>query len=111
MSRFASTRAEKRASQPGPGTAQCRVGSMDEDGMRYGFTTQALIASTMATAPTIVTTQSMATRHGRGSPAVSRSTGLRDRWTGAGTVAMSTWWFDRQSASYSALRSGERRSS
>ena len=60
MKRFASTRSEKRrAGSPGPGAAQCSVGSIEEDGIRYGLTTQALIASTIATAPTIVTSQSM----------------------------------------------------
>ena len=68
MKRFASTRSERRASQPWPGRAQCSVGSIDEDGIRYGFTTQALIASTIAIAPTIVTIQSIAIRHGRGQP-------------------------------------------
>ena len=78
MKRLASTRSERRASQPWPGRAQCSVGSIDEDGIRYGFTTQALIASTIAIAPAIVTIQSIAIRHGRGSPAVSRSSGLRE---------------------------------
>ena len=79
MKRFASTRSEKPASQPSVGWAQWSVGSIEEEGMRYGFTTQALIASTIAIAPTIVTTQSIATRQPCGSPRVSRSTGLRDR--------------------------------
>ena len=63
MKRFASTRSEVLASQPTAGFAQWSVGSIDEDGMRYGFTTHALIARTIATAPAIVTTQSIATRH------------------------------------------------
>ena len=62
MKRFASTRSEKRASQPDAGRAQWSVGSIDDDGIRYGFTTHALIASTIAIAPTIVTIQSMAIR-------------------------------------------------
>ena len=33
-----------------PGLAQWSVGSIDEDGIRYGLTTQALIASTIAIA-------------------------------------------------------------
>jgi hypothetical protein len=70
MNRFASTRSEKRASQPFPGRAQWSVGSIDEDGIRYGLTTYALIASTIATAPRIVTAQSMAMRHWRGKPCV-----------------------------------------
>ena len=82
MKRFASTRSERRAWQPSPGRAQCSVGSIDEDGIRYGFTTQALIASTMRIAPAIVTIQSIAIRHGRGSRCVSRSTGFRERCSG-----------------------------
>ena len=58
MKRFASTRSENRASQPEPGRAQCSVGSIDDDGIRYGLTTHALIASTIAIAPMIVTAQS-----------------------------------------------------
>ena len=46
--------------------------------MRYGFTTQALMASTIAIAPAMVTIQSIAIRHGRGSPEVIRSSGLRE---------------------------------
>ena len=75
MNRFASTRSEKRASHPGAGRAQCRVGSIDDDGIRYGLTTQALIASTIATAPTIVTIQSTAIRARFGSRPVTRSSG------------------------------------
>jgi hypothetical protein len=40
--------------------------------MRYGFTTHALIASTIATAPTIVPTQSIALRHGCGTRLITR---------------------------------------
>ena len=76
MNRFASTRSEKRASQPLPGLAQWSVGSIDDEGMRYGLTTHALIASTIAIAPTMVTTQSMAIRQPRGSPLVARVIGL-----------------------------------
>src|SRR5436190_18897990 len=68
MNRFASTRSEKRAWHSDPGLAQCSVGSIDDDGIRYGFTTHALIASTIAIAPTIVTIQSMIPRHGCGTP-------------------------------------------
>src|SRR5918994_3725387 len=75
MKRFASTRSEKPAWQPGCGSAQCSVGSMDGDGMRYGFTTQALIASTAPTATTIVTVQSTTVGQGGGSEAVRRSIG------------------------------------
>ena len=59
--------------------AQCSVGSIDDDGIRYGFTTHALIASTIRTAPTIVRIQSIATRQGRGSPRVIRSMGFLTR--------------------------------
>ena len=87
MKRFASTRSEKRASHPLAGRAQCSVGSIDEDGIRYGLTTQALIASTIAIAPTIVTTQSIVTRQPCGRPRVSRSTGLRECRSGCGGVS------------------------
>ena len=78
MKRFASTRSEKRASQPLAGRAQCSVGSIEDDGIRYGLTTHALIASTIAIAPTIVTTQSIVIASPCGRPRVSRSTGLRE---------------------------------
>ena len=78
MNRFASTRSEKRASQPDAGWAQWSVGSIEDDGIRYGLTTYALTSSTIATAPTIVTSQSTTTRIGSGSPRVRRSTGLRE---------------------------------
>ena len=70
MNLFASTRSEKRDSQPEAFRAQWSVGSIEEDGIRYGLTTQALIASTIRIAPAIVTIQSMATRHRCGSPFV-----------------------------------------
>ena len=75
MKRFASTRSEKCASQPWPGRAQWSVGSIDEDGIRYGFTIHALIASTIGIAPMIVTAQSIAIRARReaGSPSAGRS--------------------------------------
>src|SRR6266545_6833565 len=76
MNLFARTRSEKRASHPLPGRAQCSVGSIDEDGIRYGFTTQALIARTIAIAPTIVTIQSIVIRQPRGMFRVIRVTGL-----------------------------------
>jgi len=43
---------------------------MELDGIRYGFTTHALIARTIAIAPTIVTSQSIVTRQPCGSPSV-----------------------------------------
>ena len=76
MKRFASTRSEKSATQPGYGFAQWSVGSIDDDGIRYGFTTHALIASTIAIAPTIVTIQSIVIRQPRGRFRVARVTGL-----------------------------------
>src|SRR6266550_8219944 len=75
MKRFASTRSENFARQPAAGRAQCNDGSIDEDGMRYGLTTHALIASTAPTATTIVTTQSITVGQGWGGPSVMRSTG------------------------------------
>src|SRR3954471_16618259 len=78
MKRLASTRSERRASQPWPGRAQCSVGSIDDEGIRYGLTTNALIRSTIAIAPAMVTIQAIAIRHGRGSRAVMRSSGLRE---------------------------------
>src|SRR5207245_9826 len=75
---------EKWASQPLPGRAQWSVGSIDDDGIRYGLITHALIASTIATAPTIVTTQSIAIRVPRDMFRVSRSIGL---WGGRGAGA------------------------
>src|SRR6266508_3434344 len=80
MNRFASTRSEKRARQPGPGRAQCSVGSIEDEGILYGFTTHALIASTIATAPMIVAAQSMAIRHPWGRPSVILSTGFLTPW-------------------------------
>src|ERR671928_186891 len=84
MKRFASTRSDRLASQPGSGRAQCSVGSIEEDGIRYGLTTQALIASTIAIAPATVTIQSIAIRHGRGSRYVNRSIGFLERRRGGG---------------------------
>src|SRR5262249_21041012 len=72
MKRFASTRSEKRASQPLPGRAQWSVGSIDEEGIRYGLTTHALIARTIAIAPAIVTIQSIVIRQPRGRLRVAR---------------------------------------
>src|SRR5436190_12623276 len=77
--RQARTRSEKCARQPGPGAAQWSVGSIDDEGMRYGLTTHSLSARTMRIAPMIVTAQSIAIRHGRGRLRVSRSTGFQER--------------------------------
>src|SRR5438105_7992211 len=86
MNRFASTRSEKCASQPLLGRAQWRVGSIEEDGIRYGLITQVLIPITIATAPTIVTIQSIAMRQPRGRSRVIATIGFRgrrsaDRWS------------------------------
>src|SRR5687768_15270435 len=75
MKRLARTRSEKRATHPGEGAAQCSVGSIEDEGIRYGLTTHSLMASTATTATTMVTTQSMIVGHGCGSPSVRRSTG------------------------------------
>src|SRR5438067_1985734 len=120
MNRFASTRSEKWASQPLPGRAQWSVGSIDDDGIRYGLITHALIASTIATAPTIVTTQSIAIRVPRDMFRVSRSIGLWGGW-GAGSRAgggvdeanpgVKRDGSGRSVESYSARRSGSESSS
>ncbi len=61
---------------------------MDDDGMRYGLITHALIASTIATAPTIVTIQSTTMRTRRGSRPVTRSSGWWNSCSsGSGLVA------------------------
>ena len=58
--------AEVRLAAAAPGRAQCSVGSIDDDGMRYGLTTHALSANTITIAPAIVKTQSSTTRTSRG---------------------------------------------
>src|ERR671936_70461 len=100
MSRSASTRSDVLASHPWPGRAQWSVGSIDDDGIRYGFTTHALIARTIATAPAIVTTQSIATRQPCGRPGKRRSIGLRDFFSSGFGPAPS------RDASYLARSSG-----
>src|SRR5215210_6749678 len=75
MKRFARTRSENRDLHPSAGSAQCKVGSIEEDGIRYGFTTHCLIARTAPTATTIVITQSAVVRQWPGRPAVSLSIG------------------------------------
>src|SRR4029450_10265666 len=87
MNRFARTLSEKRASQPEAGCAQWRVGSIDDDGMRYGSITNALTSNTIATPPTAVTIQSPVTRIGSGRPRVRRSTGFREWRRGGGAGA------------------------
>src|SRR4051795_11191578 len=82
MKRFASTRSEKRAVHSDPGLAQWSVGSIEDDGIRYGLTIHALIARTIAMAPAIVTIQSMIVRQGWGIP--SRTSGFSPRRGGSG---------------------------
>jgi hypothetical protein len=60
------TRSENRASHPTDGRAQCNVGSIDSEGIRYGFATSASNTRTIATAVAIVSTQSSTLRHGAG---------------------------------------------
>src|SRR6516162_431436 len=69
--RQASTRSLELPRQPANGFAQLRYGSIDDDGIRYGLTTQCLIASTIRMAPTIVRIQSSVTRTPRESPGKS----------------------------------------
>src|SRR5579875_703189 len=83
MKRLARTRSLTFDSQPGAGFAQCSVGSIDEDGMRYGLTIHCFSASTIRTAPAIVSTQSRTTRAPRGRPGKRRPSGSRPR-LGAG---------------------------
>src|SRR6185312_17302961 len=78
MNRLARTRSDVLASHPAAGRAQWSVGSIDDDGIRYGLTTHALIARTIAIAPAIVTTQSSATRQPCGKFGNKRSIGLCD---------------------------------
>src|SRR5262249_25330255 len=65
---------------------------MDDDGIRYGLTTHALIARTIATAPTMGTIQSTAIRARRGRRPVTRSSG---------------WWYSCPSVSEPAPAGGE----
>ena len=89
MKRFARTRSEKRASQSAAGRAQWSVGSIDDEGIRYGLTTNALIRRTIAIAPAMVTAQSTIVRHGCGRRRARRSIGLREWWTGPWYVSAS----------------------
>jgi hypothetical protein len=59
-SRAAITRSDLAARHPSAGRAQCSVGSIDADGMRYGFATSASKTSTNRTARSSVTVQSAA---------------------------------------------------
>ena len=52
--------------KPVPGLAQWNVGSIDEDGIRYGFATSAWKTSTNPMATAIVRTQSAMCRQGSG---------------------------------------------
>ena len=78
MKRFARMRSELEASQSGSGRAQCSVGSIDGEGIRYGLITHALTPTTIAAAPTIVSVQSTTTRFPWESLGKSRSIGPRN---------------------------------
>jgi hypothetical protein len=77
--RHASTRSLELPRQPGFAGpfAQLSVGSIDEDGMRYGLTTHCLSASTIRIAPAIVRIQSSVTRTPRGRLGKRRASGSR----------------------------------
>ena len=76
--RSAITRSSNEAKQPGPGVAQCSVGSMDADGMRYGFATFASKIRMNKHAAIRVTTQSIVFRH-RGESRASWPFGCTDK--------------------------------
>src|SRR5947207_10424622 len=105
MNRFARTRSEKRARQPDPPLPQWSVGSIDDDGIRYGFTTHVLIASTIATAPTIVTIQSMIPRQGCGTP--RRISGFQPWYSSRSGAATGSWAGRRGHATSSIADHGE----
>src|SRR5215212_1054868 len=79
MKRFARMRSERSASHPGSGRAQCRAGSIEGDGIRYGLITQAFTPRTINTANMIVITQSTTTRRLCDMFGKSLSTGPRTR--------------------------------
>src|SRR5581483_1014405 len=60
--RLAMTRSSYEPSQSAAGFAQCSVGSIEADGMRYGFATSASKTSTSSPATAIVTAQSRSRR-------------------------------------------------
>src|SRR5712691_1039594 len=84
MNRFASTRSENDDAQPEPGRAQWSVGSIEDEGIRYGFATSTLTASTTAIATATVAIQSRTMRAGRGRPGSSRSIGFLKARTSPG---------------------------
>src|SRR5437868_1631262 len=59
-------RSEKCAWHAAAGCAQCSVGSIDAEGIRYGFAISASKASTKPMASAIVIVQSATERHGCG---------------------------------------------
>src|SRR5260370_39892576 len=67
------TRSLNEPRQSAAGFAQWSVGSIDADGMRYGFAISASKARTNAIATVIVTAQSRIVRHGCGSRLVVRA--------------------------------------
>lgn len=71
--RFAITRSETRDLQPSPGFAQCRVGSIDDVGIRYGFATSAWKTRMATIATAIVNDQSISVRTGLGNRDSERS--------------------------------------
>src|SRR5262249_46006828 len=77
--RHASTRSLESPRHPSPGFAQLRYGSIEDDGIRYGLTTQCLSPRTMRIAPAIVRIQSRKTRVLRESPGKSRLSGSCER--------------------------------
>src|SRR5215475_1300997 len=90
--RHASTRSLESPRQPtatGP-FAQFSVGSIDDDGMRYGLTTQSLSANTMRIAPAMVRIQSSVTLTLRGSPGKRRASGSRLRCEGGQSSVVSS---------------------
>src|SRR5262245_62100873 len=83
QTRQASTRSLESPRQPGfeGPFAQFRVGSMDDDGMRYGLTTQCLSGGTVRIARALVRIQSGVTRTLRGRPGKRRARGSRVCWS------------------------------
>ena len=76
MKRFATTRSECDDMHPAAGRAQCSVGSMEDEGTRYGFATSTFTARTTAIAKAIESVQSRTLRQGSGTRRVRRSSGF-----------------------------------
>src|SRR5580765_6240665 len=73
MIRFAITRSETRDLQPSAGFPQWRVGSIEAEGILYGFAISAWKTSTPTTARVIVSVQSISVRSGLGNRDSDRS--------------------------------------